>query len=71
MGMAKEQAREILPLCTYTSWIWTASLAAVAHFIKLRDEEHAQFEIREYAKAMRTLTEPLFPMSLAALEQTQ
>lgn len=66
-GVAKEQAREILPLCTYTSWIWTASLAAVVHFIKLRDEAHAQFEIREYAKAMRLLTEEKFPVSLKAL----
>lgn len=66
-GVAKEQAREILPLCTYTSWIWTASLAAVVHFIKLRDEAHAQFEIREYAKAMRLLTEEKFPVSVKAL----
>lgn len=68
-GVAKEQAREILPLCTYTSWIWTASLAAVAHFIRLRDHDHAQFEIREYARALRKLTEPIFPVSLSALER--
>lgn len=66
-GVAKEQAREVLPLCTYTTWVWTASLAAVAHFLKLRDEDHAQKEIREYAKAMRSLTEQRFPVSLAAL----
>ena len=66
-GVAKEQAREVLPLCTSTSWIWTASLMAVAHFIELRDEEHAQWEIREYAKAMRTLAEQRFPISLRAL----
>lgn len=66
-GVAKEQAREVLPLCTYVSWIWTASLAAVVHFLRLRDEAHAQFEIREYAKAMRLLTEEKFPVSLKAL----
>jgi len=65
-GVAKEQAREVLPLCTYTSWVWTASLYAVIHFLKLREDSHAQFEIREYAKAMRRLVEPHFPVSLAA-----
>ena len=66
-GVAKELAREVLPLATYTSWIFTMSLAAVAHFIRLRDDQHAQFEIREYAKAMRHLVEPVFPLSLSAL----
>lgn len=68
-GVAKEQAREVLPLCTYVSFVWTASLAAVAHFIKLRDDDHAQQEIREYAQAMRCLTEQRFPVSLAALDK--
>ncbi len=66
LGVAKEQAREILPLATYTSWIWTASLAAVIHFIHLRDDSHAQEEVRLYARAMRTLTEQYFPNALKA-----
>ncbi len=66
-GVAREQAREILPLATYTSWYWTASLAAIAHFIKLRDEDHAQYEIREYSKAMKILAIEKFPVSLKAL----
>lgn len=70
LGVAKEQAREVLPLCTYTTWVWTASLAAVAHFLKLRDEAHAQYEIRQYAVAMRTLAEQHFPVSLNALKGT-
>lgn len=70
LGVARELAREVLPLCTYTSFIWTASLAAVAHFINLRDEDHAQYEIRAYAKAMRELVEPLFPHSIAALTKS-
>lgn len=68
MGVAKEQAREVLPLCTYTSWIWTASLFAVHNFIKLRDHDHAQLEIREYAKALKELALEKFPISLAALQ---
>jgi len=66
LGVAREQAREVLPLCTYTSWIWTASLMAVIHFLKLREDPHAQFEIREYARAMRKLAEVRFPVSLEA-----
>lgn len=66
-GVAKEQAREVLPLCTYVSWIWTASLAAVVHFLKLRDEAHAQYEIRAYAKAMKQLAMEHFPVSISAL----
>jgi thymidylate synthase (FAD) len=66
-GVAREQARDLLPLATYTSCIWTASLMAVAHFINLRDDDHAQPEIRAYAQAMRTLAEPIFPISLREL----
>jgi thymidylate synthase (FAD) len=66
-GVAREQAREVLPLCTYTSWFWTMSLAACVHFIKLRDEDHAQEEIRCFAKAMRQLVTPLFPISMSTL----
>lgn len=67
VGVSRELARDVLPLGVYTSWFWTLSLAAVAHFIRLRDEDHAQHEIRVYAKAMRELVEPLFPVSLPAL----
>lgn len=66
-GVAKEQARIILPLSMYTEVIWTASLEAVVNFIKLRDHPHAQWEIREYAKAVRTLTQSVAPISLEAL----
>jgi thymidylate synthase (FAD) len=43
------------------------SLMAVVHFIRLRDEPHAQEEIRMYAQAMRQLVFPLFPISMEAL----
>lgn len=66
-GIAKEQARIILPLSMYTEVIWTVSLEAVANFIKLRNHEHAQWEIREYAKAIRELTKQVAPVALEAL----
>ena len=64
MGVCKEQARCVLPLSLYTECYWTASLQAVMHFLTLREDSHAQFEIREYAKAIRELITPLFPISL-------
>lgn len=66
-GVAKEQARMVLPLALYTEVYWTASLQAVAHFIKQRADSHAQWEIQQYANAVKELTMPLFPHSLAAL----
>lgn len=66
-GVCREQARCVLPLGLYSEVYWTTSLQAVAHFIRLRSESHAQWEIQEYARAVRALVEPRFPASLAAL----
>jgi thymidylate synthase (FAD) len=62
LGVAKEQARLILPLSQYTTVIWTVSLQAILNFIDLRDHDHAQYEIREYAKVMRRYVERNFPI---------
>lgn len=61
MGVAKEQARLILPLSQYTTVIWTVSLQAILNFISLRDHPHAQQEIRRYAQVMKTYVEKNFP----------
>lgn len=67
-GICAEQARLFLPAYgMYVRWYWTASLQSVAHFIKLREDEHAQKEIRDYANAVKSLTQAHFPVSLAAL----
>ena len=62
-GVAPEQARFVLPQGMYTEWYWTGSLAAYARFYKQRKDEHAQWEIREYATAISELIKPLFPES--------
>jgi len=67
MGVCREQARCVLPLALYSEVYWTASLQAVAHFLHLRLDAHAQWETRQYAKVVRGLAEPLFPESLRAL----
>ena len=61
-GVAKEQARIILPLSQYTTVIWTASLEAILNFISLRLDEHSQYEIREYAKLFHNYIEENFPI---------
>lgn len=67
MGVCKEQARMVMPLCFKNSLIWTASLEATVHFIHLRDHEGAQLEIRHLARAIRELVEPICPHSVACL----
>ncbi|MCL1908339.1 MAG: FAD-dependent thymidylate synthase [Holophagaceae bacterium] len=70
MGVCREQARCVLPLALYSEVYWTASLQAVAHFLHLRLDAHAQWEIQQFAMAVRDLTQPLFPVSLAALMES-
>ena len=61
LGVCKEQARGILPQCMMTTFWWTVDLRNLLHFLDLRDDEHAQFEIREYAKAIKKLIAPYIP----------
>lgn len=51
-GVAREMARTILPQNIYTSAVWTPSLQALIHFLKLRCKPDAQYEIRAYADAI-------------------
>jgi thymidylate synthase (FAD) len=61
LGVCKEQARMVLPLSVYSTVIWTCSLQAVLNFIELRDEEHSQKEIRDYAIAMKEILKEQMP----------
>ena len=60
-GMAKEQARIVLPLSQYTLVYWTASFQSIMNFIELRDEKTSQVEIQEYAKALKEIMLETFP----------
>tara|TARA_Y100000004_G_scaffold194477_1_gene259154 strand:- start:626 stop:1330 length:705 start_codon:yes stop_codon:yes gene_type:complete len=60
-GMAKEQARIILPLNQYTEVYWTASFQAIMNFIELRNEKTSQIEIQEYAKVVLEQMKEVFP----------
>ena len=61
LGVAKEQARTILPLSQYTEVYWTASFQAIMNFIELRDETTAQWEIQKYAQVVKELIFDIYP----------
>ena len=52
LGIAREQARKDLPLCTYTEAYWKIDLNNLLRFLRLRMDEHAQYEIRCYAETI-------------------
>ena len=67
LGVCREQARCVLPVGLYSEVYWSVSLQAVAHFIRLRTDSHAQWEIQQYAAAVRSVVEPIYPVGLKAL----
>lgn len=65
-GVAKEMARTVLPLSTYTKYYWSCNPRSLMHFCGLRNHENAQYEIRQYAAAAETFLERLMPITHAA-----
>ncbi|MCK4716281.1 MAG: FAD-dependent thymidylate synthase, partial [Candidatus Marinimicrobia bacterium] len=57
-----------LPLSLYTQWYWQIDLNNLFHFLKLRLDYHAQWEIRQYGKAMAEITKAVAPMAYNAFE---
>ena len=69
-GVAKEQARIVLPLSQYTLVYWTASFQSVMNFIELRDEPTAQWEIQQYAKVLKDIMLETFPETTKLWSET-
>jgi thymidylate synthase (FAD) len=65
-GVAKEVARAVLPLSTYTKYYWSCNPRSLMHFCMLRNSDEAMFEIRQYAAAAETFLERLMPATHAA-----
>lgn len=65
-GLARELARMNLSLNFYTQWYWKTNLHNLMHFLSLRADAHAQYEIRAYAEAMLGTLERWVPMTHAA-----
>ena len=67
--IARELARINLPLSLYTQWYWQIDLHNLFHFLELRLDYHAQWEIRQYAKVIAEITKKVAPMSYEAFEK--
>src|SRR5690242_21793239 len=65
-GLARELARMNLTLNTYTQWYWKIDLYNLFHFLSLRADAHAQYEIRVYAEAMLRTAEAWVPLACQA-----
>jgi thymidylate synthase (FAD) len=64
--VAREIARIDLPLSTYTQWYWKIDLHNLLHFLSLRVDPHAQWEIRAYAEVMAGIVKRVAPLSYEA-----
>ena len=69
LGVAKEQARAILPLSQYTQVWWTASFQSIMNFIELRNETTAQWEIQQYAKVLKEIMLEIYPETTKIWEE--
>lgn len=67
-GMRKELARINLPLSSYTEWYWKIDLKNLLHFLKLRLDSHAQYEIQVYGQAMAEMVKAIVPIAWEAFE---
>jgi thymidylate synthase (FAD) len=67
-GLARELARMNLPANIYTQWYWKTDLHNLLHFLRLRADAHAQYEIRAYADAICDIVRDWVPASYAAFE---
>lgn len=68
MNIARELSRIELPLSVYTEMYWQIDLHNLFHFLKLRLDSHAQYEIREYAKVMLEIVKAVCPLAEEAFE---
>ena len=68
-GVCREQARGVLPQNMMVTFWGTVDLSNLLHFLELRDSEHAQWEIKEYAVAIKKLIKPYIPNVAAYFEK--
>jgi len=67
-GLARELARMNLPANIYTQWYWKTDLHNLFHFLRLRADAHAQYEIRVYAEAIAAMVKDWVPAAYGAFE---
>ncbi|HBB25643.1 MAG TPA: FAD-dependent thymidylate synthase [Bacteroidetes bacterium] len=66
--LAREIARINLPVSNYTEWYWKIDLHNLFHFLRLRIDAHAQYEIRVYGEAMAEIAKAAVPLAYEAFE---
>jgi thymidylate synthase (FAD) len=66
--LAREIARINLPVSNYTEWYWKTDLHNLFHFLRLRIDAHAQYEIRVYGEAMAEIVKAAAPLAYEAFE---
>jgi len=69
-GVAREQARGVLPLATYTEFYWTVNARSLFNFLRLRMDTAAQHEIQVYANAILDLVKPIAPWTFEGFTHT-
>lgn len=69
IDLARELARINLPLSTYTEWYWQIDLHNLFHFLKLRLDPHAQWELRQYAEQIAEFARAVAPVAYEAFEE--
>lgn len=67
-GLARELARAVLPVSLYTQWVWKIDAHNLMHFLELRLDAHAQYEIRVFAEAMASFVRAWLPLTWEAFE---
>jgi thymidylate synthase (FAD) len=67
-GVAKELARAVLPVGMFSRMKWTVNLRALFNFLSLRNDDHAQREIRDYAVAVEQLAKGVVPVAFEVFE---
>lgn len=67
-GLTRELARIHLPLSLYTEWYWKIDLHNLFHFLRLRIDDHAQYEIRVYGEAIARIVQQIVPLAYEAFE---
>lgn len=68
-GLARELARMNLPVNFYTQWYWKVDLHNLMHFLRLRADPHAQYEIRAYADTIINIMKAWVPLTFEAFEE--
>ena len=69
-GVSREMARMILPVNLYTEFYWTVNARSLMHFIRLRSEHHAQWEMRQFSNALWPIFARLMPWTAEAFLAT-